>query len=65
MIDIHTRESELEVQIVGLQGMIEKLQKEIEDNKKEFLNDLQSIPQFKHIAMEYVADIRRKWEISK
>jgi len=30
MIDEHSREDELEIQIIGLQGKIEKLQKEIE-----------------------------------
>lgn len=28
----------------------------------EFLKDLQEIPQFKHIAMEFIAEIIIKWE---
>lgn len=39
MINTHSREDELNVQIIGLQGIIEKLKQQIENDKKEFLNE--------------------------
>ena len=39
MIDEHSREDELMVQIIGLQGKIERLKKEKEENVAEFLTN--------------------------
>ena len=41
MIDVHSRESELEVQIIGLQGEIDKLKRELKETREEILADLQ------------------------
>lgn len=38
MLDEHPREDELEIQIIGLQGKIESLQKELKENKEEFVS---------------------------
>ena len=41
MIDEHSREDELIVQIIGLQGKIERLKKERQDDVVEFLEDIE------------------------
>jgi len=68
MKDIHTKEDELEIQIIGLQGKIERLEKQLKEQRAEFLVDLVDLYfetdpclYFKESKLEF-ALTKQKWE---
>lgn len=72
MIDEHSRESELEVQIIGLKGKIDSLKKELKENKEEFLDDLREVMEWSKNELPFDSEtntsLKRKekiWENRK
>ncbi len=65
MIDEHSREDELIVQIIGLQGKIERLEKEKQDRIADFLTDINIIDNLYGKESITIFNIREKWEKNK
>lgn len=62
MIDEHTREDELEILIIGLQGEIDKLKKEKQEIIEKFIKKLEKRVYYNSPSGEYYV---RVWEIQE
>ncbi|KKM74176.1 hypothetical protein LCGC14_1402920 [marine sediment metagenome] len=65
MIDEHSREDELIIQIIGLKGKIEKLQEEKKKYIEEFQSDFEEVVRYFKLDGHLIATKRRKWEEKK
>ena len=65
MIDVHSRESELEVQIIGLQGEIDKLKRELKETREEILDDITNVETIKRYPFFYTRDTDNYLKLDK